>query len=299
MRMKIGSMIVACSLAVLAFSSPTLACPAERIAGSGAKQAEVTQVVDARPACSRSGKNARALELASDTAACCVAGRARAVAVGGEKTIPARRTMKLLIEAIGTMKGWCGPDCAARANVVAAVRTMADARPDLACDAVAAVLASEIKPAPAVNVAARNACCAQKLAQVRAVAASDDKDKAACRAAAAARAVRAVARPSVYSVGPARYVAFGCEKTDRIARAAARAYIDLMRELKLSSGAQGCSAKAASQVLASVLDEMRAERTAETPDAPVADVKTTSVSLGVVGESADAPKSPACSKSRN
>ena len=254
MRMKIGSMIVACSLTVLAFSSPSLACPKERIAGSGAKQAVVTQVVDARPACSRSGKNTRAVEVASDTAACRAAARAWAVAAGGEKTIPARRT------------------------------------------------------------GAQNACCAERLAQVRAVAGgatfdvaacakakavAASNEKAACCVAAVARGVRAAAGPSVCSAAPARYVAFGCEKTDRVARAAARAYIDLMRELKLSSGAEGCSAKAASQVLASVLDQMRAERTAQTPDAPVADVKTTSVSLGVVSGSADAPKSPTCSKSRN
>ncbi len=81
------------------------------------------------------------------------------------------------------------------------------------------------------------------------------------------------------------YVAFGCRKTDRIARAAARSYLDLIRELKLSSQAEGCSAAAAAKVLASVLDEMRADRAAAASDEAS---QVSPVSLGAVRDVSNA-----------
>ena len=102
------------------------------------------------------------------------------------------------------------------------------------------------------------------------------------------------------SAASARYVAFNCEKTDRVARAAARAYLDLMREIKLSAGADGCAAKAASRVLASVVDEMVAEQTAAAGESieTVTEIEVVPVSFGAVGEKSDAPKRT-CGSSRN
>ena len=60
----------------------------------------------------------------------------------------------------------------------------------------------------------------------------------------------------------ARYVAYGCESSDRIARVAARAYLEMLVELKGLGEADGCPMEAARDTLASVIDEMMAERMA-------------------------------------
>jgi hypothetical protein len=80
----------------------------------------------------------------------------------------------------------------------------------------------------------------------------------------------------------ARFVAFGCEKSDRLARVAAQSYINLLMEMKKMYGAEGCPVEAATKVLASVAEEIQGERVAKTDAAPV--------SLGAVSDK------PACSK---
>jgi hypothetical protein len=79
-----------------------------------------------------------------------------------------------------------------------------------------------------------------------------------------------------------------------MARAIAHAYVNLMRELKVTSGAEGCSATTARKVLASVLDEMQAEQTAAAstvePVEGVAKIETVDVSFGAVSDKSDAPK---------
>ena len=87
-------------------------------------------------------------------------------------------------------------------------------------------------------------------------------------------------------------MAFNCEKTDHMARALARAYLDLMRELKVTTGGEGCAAKAATEVLASVLQDMQNEQEAT---ASTVEVEVVPVSLGAVGESCQ----KTCGSSRN
>ena len=82
----------------------------------------------------------------------------------------------------------------------------------------------------------------------------------------------------------ASYVAYGCDKSDQIARAAAKAYLTIMSELKKVNGADVCAMKTAHETLTAMLEEMQAERMAAAQ--PVVEVET--VSFGVVSES------PAC-----
>jgi hypothetical protein len=84
----------------------------------------------------------------------------------------------------------------------------------------------------------------------------------------------------------ARFVAFGCEKSDRLARVAAQSYINLLMEMKKMYGAEGCPVEAATKVLASIAEEIEGERVAKTDAAPEA----ATVSFGAVSDK------PACSK---
>ena len=303
MRVKTGSLIVACGLAVVTFAptgSGALACPP-----SDVKQAAVVQVVGAKsPSSCWKKRQAANLIVAGDVdvdgAACCsLARRASWIAkVAGGNANPAcskSSSAKFIAKALGDLRKGCGPDCTARADMVAAVRTIAKTNPDLVFDAFIEVLTVDATDVSVATVASvgyvcdPSQCRAAKVKAnanakawtVAAVAAGGGKS-AGCRAARKAAAAKLVVADSG-DTSP--YVAFGCRKTDRIARAAARSYLDMMRELKLSSKAEGCSASAASKVLASVLDQMRADRAAaDSDEAPQA----APVSLGAVRDVSDA-----------
>ncbi|MCH8006169.1 MAG: hypothetical protein IH888_08065 [Planctomycetes bacterium] len=298
MRVKTGSLIVACGLAVVTFApmdAGALACPP-----SNTKQAAVVQAVDAQsPSSCWKKRQVANVIVAGDVdvdgaARCPLARRASWIAkVAGSNANPAcskQYAVKFMAKALGDLRKGCSPDCTARADLVASVRTIAKSNPDLVFDAFIDVLTGNTTDGSAARVASvayvsdPSQCRAAKAkarAQARTVAAVGGTS-AGCRA---ARKAAAAALVVADSADPTPYVAFGCRKTDRIARAAARSYIDMMRELKLSSGAEGCSAAAASKVLASILDEMRADRAAAASDeAPQA----TPVSLGAVRDVTDA-----------
>ncbi|MHC4804446.1 MAG: hypothetical protein ACYTFF_20425 [Planctomycetota bacterium] len=106
-----------------------------------------------------------------------------------------------------------------------------------------------------------------------------------------AKVIAAGGKKSCGSSAQARYVAYNCEKTDHMARAIAHAYVSLMRELKVTSGAEGCAATTATKVLASVLDEMQAEQAAAAAaDASEGEVTIETVSFGAVADKSDAKK---------
>ncbi len=303
MRVRTGSLIVACGLAVVTFAptgSGALACPP-----SDVKQAAVVQVVGAKsPSSCWKKRQAANLIVAGDVdvdgAACCsLARRASWIAkVAGGNANPAcskSSSAKFIAKALGDLRKGCGPDCTARADMEAAVRTIAKSNPDLVVDAFIEVLTADATDVSVATVASVGYVCDPsqcraakakananaKAWTVAAVAAGGGKS-AGCRAARKAAAAKLVVADSG-DTSP--YVAFGCRKTDRIARAAARSYLDLIRELKLSSQAEGCSAAAASKVLASVLDQMRADRAAaDSDEAPQA----APVSLGAVRDVSDA-----------
>lgn len=296
MRVKTGSLIVACGLTIVTFApmdAGALACPP-----SDTKQAAVVQAVDAQsPSSCWKKRQVANVIVAGDVdvdgaARCPLARRASWIAkVAGSNANPAcskQYAVKFMAKALGDLRKGCSPDCTARADLVASVRTIAKSNPDLVFDAFIDVLTGNTTDGSAARVASvayvsdPSQCRAAKAkarAQARTVAAVGGTS-AGCRA-----ARKAAALVVVDSADPTPYVAFGCRKTDRIARAAARSYIDMMRELKLSSGAEGCSAAAASKVLASILDEMRADRAAAASDeAPQA----TPVSLGAIRDVTDA-----------
>ncbi len=296
MRVKTGSLIVACGLAVVTFApmdAGAVACPP-----SDAKQAAVVQAVDAQSpsSCWKKRRAANVIvagDVDVDGAACCpLARRASWIAkVAGSNANPAcskQYAVKFMAKALGDLRKGCSPDCTARADIVAAVRTFAKSNPDVVFDAFIEVLTVDTTDGSATRVGSVAYVCdpsqcrsAKAKSQARTVAAGGGKS--ACYR--AARKAAAAALIVADSADPTPYVAFGCRKTDRIARAAARSYIDLMRELKLSSKAEGCSAAAAAKVLASVLNEMRADRAAAASDeAPQA----TPVSLGAVRDVSDA-----------
>ena len=294
MRVKTGSLIVACGLAVVTFApmeAGAVACPP-----SGTKQVAVVQAVNTQSpsSCWKKRQVANVIvagDVDVDGAACCpVARRAswitKVAAGNANPACSTQSAVKFMAKALGDLRKGCSPDCTARADMVGAVRTIAKSNPDLVFDAFIEVLTADATDGSVTTVGSvsyvrdPSQCRAAKAqAQARTVAAVGSTS-AGCRA-----ARKAAALVVAESADPTPYVAFGCRKTDRIARAAARSYIDLMRELKLSSGAEGCSAAAAVNVLASVLDGMRADRTAAASDeAPQA----TPVSLGAVGDVSDA-----------
>jgi hypothetical protein len=280
MRTKICSLFVACGLAVAALSPLAAACPGwdkEKAAKSGSQTSAVVNTVDAKNTCSKSDKAVATVALGAAGKACCPTGSGAAAAANvaaGKSDCPMQQTMTLLVRALGNMEGCCDADCAARANVVAAVRTMAKAKPELASDPVVTTLVGNSACGSARTVAAAGgdaSQCSKSAAQARLVASGASCDPSTCSkkakavatkvrdgspacCAASTKAARVASGASGCSSSPARYVAFGCEKTDRLARAAARAYLDRMRELKLTAGAEGCAAKAASGVLASLLE---------------------------------------------
>jgi hypothetical protein len=330
MRKNLGTMIVVCGLAALACTPASLACDKEKnVAQSGADRAAAAKVVQVKSTCSKSRKASAATVTAAGKAACgSKTGKAVTVqAAAGGTACPAETVMKQLVQALSTMNDCCGAECGARASVVKAVRTMAAAKPELACEKVTKLLACEVKgdSARTVVVGAGTAACCPKTG--KAVAVQVDAGKAVCDPAACATKAKVLAAGGKFACDPsncdpskcsknakviaaggkacgtaasARYVAYDCKKTDHMARAIAHAYVNLMRELKVSTGADGCAATTAKKVLASVLDEMQAERAAAAPAVEttegVAEIET--VSFGVVSEDAKASKRT-CGSSRN
>ncbi len=324
---KLRTLTVVCT-AVLAISAGALACEKhQQIAAKaqcGTQKTAVVQVADStQKQCSKS-RRASTVAVASTKAGCA-------------KSAATTETLALLAKAIRAM-----PDDAVRANVVTAYRTMARANPSLVCEkqcaAVKAVLAGSSTCGSARTIAVAksgdaSACCASKGAKVSTtqVANTTACDPAACSAAclaakasnvsnAAACAAAKARATTVASVGStcskskqARYVAFGCQKTDRLARAAARGYLDLIRELKTYSGADGCPAATASKLLAQMLQDDSAQAqvqieavvvevpvvVVEIPDVVVETVAIieTPVSLGAVSDVKKTKRSQ-CSSSR-
>jgi len=291
MRNKLCTMFVVGGIALMVAlpASMALACDKDKqVVAKTASQATVVQFGDAS-ACWKSRKAAAATVAVVDS-------------TEANPVCAKTQTMKLLAKAIMG----CNPDCASRADVVAAYRTMAKANPKLACNKLLASFDADVTPVDfVVNIDKASQCRAAKARAAKFAAVSADCDPAACAAACErARAVQASNAISACRASQkATYVAFGCKKTDKVARAAARAYIQLMSELKDYSGAEGCSASAANQVLAAVLNEMRAERAAKVAVVievepvviievePVVDVQVesvsnieTSVSFGAVSE---------------
>ena len=261
---------------------------------------------------------------AGKSACCPKTGKPVTVQASAVQGCPAEHVMKQLAMALMDMNENGGADSAGRAEVVKAMRIMADAKPELACDKVAKLIACESKSdsARAITVAAggKSACCG-KCDGAKAVAAGNKAacdpancdpsncakgakviatgnkaacDPANCDPSKGAKVIAAGSKKSCGTSAQARYVAYNCEKTDHMARAIAHAYVNPMRELKVTSGAEGCSATTARKVLASVLDEMQAEQTAAAstvePVEGVAKIETVDVSFGAVSDKSDAPK---------
>ena len=314
---KLRTLTIVCTVAVLATTTVSLACDKDKQVAAkaqcGSQKIAVVQVADGtQKQCSKS-RQASTVAVANKKAACA-------------KSAATTETLALLAKVIRTM-----PDDAARASVVTAYRTMAKANPSLVCEkqcaAVKAVLAGSTACSSARTIAvagksgAASACRASKGAKVSAtqVANTIACDPAACSAAClaakatkvsnAAACAAAKAKATTVAFGgsacskskQARYVAFGCNKTDKLARTAARAYLDLIRELKTYSGADGCSVSTASKLLAQMIqdDSARADATVVV-DVPVVETVSnieTTVSLGAVSDVKKSKRSQ-CSSSK-
>lgn len=309
---KTCCLIATCCLSLLATSSATFAC--DKANGSAAKGATVN-LVKAGTTCPyalRAAGTVTAADVTQITRCCQTASKVATVRTVEAKDAgcPIQQSANLMMRALGRMSD-CGTDCPGRADLVAAVRTLDTFRPGLVCDKKLASLAgaSSRSVSPAAlsarkdGIASRAQACSSARAKVATVAApvcggvakvvTTAGNARTCRASsrANARVASAVVTssdlPAKAAATPARYVAFGCDKSDRIARAAAEAYLTVMRDLKLSSGAEGCSAQAASRVLAAVLTDGRRA---------AADTEVAVVSFGAVSDVATSGGSdrPAC-----
>ncbi len=298
MRHTLRTIIAAGGLAALSLCPASIGCDKDK----------ASQPASTQPAYIVSSPCAkmRATQVAATDNPACTG--ARPTTAAAESAVVTEQTLKLLVQALGSMKSCCGGQCPAGTQVAAAVRTIVESRPDLCCETVTAALAGtsscrssgNATPAVLAVSGSGSASCAGKAqAAAQNVASTSAKscDPSACqKAKAAAMTAAAGETPACHGAAKARYVAFNCEKTDRVARAVARAYLDVIRELKLSTGAEGCSAEAASQVLAAVLADMQAERTATAAaEAQPAVVETSTVSFGAVAETAK----PECGSTGN
>ncbi len=294
MRHTLRTIIAAGGLAALALCPASYSCDKDKTASPQPASTEPAYIVSSPCA------KMRATQVAA-RGSCSGAKATTAASESTEWTEPA---LKHLVQALGSMQKCCGGECPASIEVAAALRTIVAARPDLNCETVTAALASasscrksgQAAPAVLAVSGSGSACCAGKAqAAAQNVAAAKSCDPAACqKAKAAAMNVAAAEAPACHGAAKARYVAFNCEKTDRVARAVARAYLDVIRELKLSTGAEGCSAQAATDVLAAVLADMEAERTATAPAEAQPVAETATVSFGAVSET-----KPACGSTGN
>jgi hypothetical protein len=180
MRNKMSSMIAVCSLTVLAFMPVSMACDKDASTQCGAhKNAKAAQVVEAKSTCSKSNQAAKGAVLATSgksscssksgqattvqasagKSACCPkTGKPVTVQASAVQGCPAEHVMKQLAMALMDMNENGGADSAGRAEVVKAMRIMAESKPDLACDKVAKLIACESKSdsSRAITVAAGN-----------------------------------------------------------------------------------------------------------------------------------------------
>jgi hypothetical protein len=304
MRNKLSTMIAVCGLTILACMPVSMACDKDKnVAQDGSKRTATTYVVGTKTGCSKAGQ-AKTVQASAGKSACCPkTGKPVTVqASAGVQDCPAENVMKQLAMALMDMNERGGADAAGRAEVVKAMRMMADSKPGLACDKVAKLLASENSgdSGQVITVATggKSQCSSKraKNAQIQAASNKAACDPANCDPSKCSKGAKVIAAGGSTrgTAASARYVAYDCQKTDRLARAVARAYLDLMRELKISAGAEGCSATTAKEVLASVLDDMQAEQTAAAstiePIEGVAKIETVDVSFGAVSDKSDAPK---------
>ncbi len=297
---KLRTLTVACSVALLAVSTVAMACPGDEqvvVAKSQpvAESTAVLQVVDITPKqCSKS-RRASSVAVASKTKK----------AAGCAKSAATQETLALLAKAVAAM-----PNDGSRADIIAAYRTLATANGNLVCEKQAAsvkaiAFASGCRAAKAKAKATQVAnvttacdpanCSAACLAALKAGKTKATKvaaGQSACRAAQRAKQVKQVKQD--------RYVAFGCSKTDKLARAAANGYLQIMRELKTYSGADGCAASCASKLLAQVLADQSAQANA-TVDVPVVETVAnieTPVNLGAVSDVKTTKKRWQCTAGR-
>ena len=208
-----------------------------------AKAVQVAQVTSDKQAQCAAAKAAQVAQIKSgDASACCTAAKAAQVA-----------------QVISDKQAQCAAAKAARAAQVAQV----NASPQCPKAAAAAKVA-QVKSDAAACAAAR-AARAANVAQVK-----SDGAFACCGACNGAKAAQA------------KYVAFGCTKTDAAVRKAAYAYIKAVAQMQEEIGAKGCALEAASKTLAAVISEEMAKYQGQAAtaksDAPV----VTSVSLGSV-----------------
>ncbi|MEE8458584.1 MAG: hypothetical protein V3S08_01855, partial [Phycisphaerales bacterium] len=167
-----------------------------------------------------------------------------------------------------------------------------------ACDPAACRAAKATRVSDGFDAAAHAAACRA----AKATQASNNAASAAACAAAKAKGTKVAFGGSTCSkASQARYVAFGCNKTDKLARTAARGYLDLIRELKAYSGADGCSVSTASKLLAQMIQDDSARAVAPVVvDVPVVETVSnieTPVSLGAVSDVKKSKRSQ-CSSSK-
>ncbi len=211
---------------------------------AAAKAARVAQVKSGID-CPHAFKVAQVAQIKSAKSGCCAAA-AKAAQVAQVKSVA---------------KSGC---CAAAAKAAQVAQVKSDAAPQCAATAQAARVAQVKSEACAAK------CAAAKAAQVAQV--KSGGALACCGACNGAKAVQA------------KYVAFGCSKTDAAVRKAAYAYLKAVAQMQEKIGAKGCPLEAASMTLATVVGEEMAKYQEKAASAKSAAPAVATVSLGSVSE---------------
>jgi len=277
LKTTLATLVLVCCAAGLTTSATALA-PCDGVkqckiaqcqAAEAAKVAQVTSDKQAQCAAAKAARAASVAQVKSSGApACCTAAKTAQVAQvksGADCPYAAKAAQVAQIKS-GKASACCA---AAKATQVAQVKSDKTSQ----CCAAAAKAAQVAQVKSDKNPQCSATAKAAQVAQVR-----SRECAAKCAAAAKARQVAQVKS----ATANAKYVAFGCTKTDAAVRKAAYAYLKAVAQMQEKSGAKGCALEAASKTLATVVSEEMAKYQGQAAtaksDAPV----VTSVSLGSV-----------------
>ena len=103
-----------------------------------------------------------------------------------------------------------------------------------------------------------------------------------------------VAKVDVDGACGASYVAYGCDKSDKIARAAAKAYLTRMYEVNSINGVEGCPGPMANEVLAAVITDIQKQMAGQ----QTAAVPAANISLGAVSDAPSCAAKAACGSTK-
>ncbi|NNF42665.1 MAG: hypothetical protein HKN62_06400 [Phycisphaerales bacterium] len=175
----------------------------------------------------------------------------------------------------------CATACEGKAKAVVANVKSGDCA--TACAEACATACEGKAKAVVANVKSGDCASSCKGEKARNVVANVKSGEGCCDSSKAKAIVANVKSGECSSAKDVKFVAYGCEKSDAVAQAAAKAYLEVMHAIQTVAGQEGCPSDTAHKVLTAVVERIQAEYAAQAKaDAPAATPAT--VSFGALGE---------------